>query len=74
MSRYTYTTQAQVRAAFWRYADEIQSPNITRRKIPNFAGTGTMHNTDTRCAFCDFVDHLARSGDISQALAQRVTL
>jgi hypothetical protein len=25
-------------------------------------------------AFCDYVDSMARAGDISQALAQRVTL
>ena len=30
--------------------------------------------TDTRCAFVDFVDHLHRSGQISEALAQRATL
>jgi len=33
-----------------------------------------MHFPDTRCAFSDFVDYLARDGQISDALAQRVTL
>lgn len=66
---YTYTTQTQVRAAFW----EVH-PEATRRKITNYSGTGKMHCTDTRCAFVDYVDALCRNGDISDDLAQRVTL
>ena len=66
------TTQAQVRAAFWR--DHAKVPGITKRKIPNYSGNGRMHTTDTRCAFADYVDQLSKSGEISQALAQRVTL
>lgn len=69
---YTYTTQKQVRAAFWR--DHTGIRGISRRRIPNYSGNGKMHNTDTRCAFCDYVDHLSKNGDISQELAQRVTL
>lgn len=63
------TTQKEVRAAFWR-----EHPNLSRRKIPNYSGNGTMHVTDTRCAFCDYVDMLSRSGEISPDLAERVTL
>lgn len=66
------TNQAQVRAAFWR--DHASTPGVSRRKIKNYSGYGTMHNTDTRCAFVDYVDMLSRNGDISQALASRVTL
>lgn len=33
-----------------------------------------MHCTDTRVAFCDFLDSLARNGEVSEALAQRATL
>lgn len=62
-------TQKEVRAAFWE-----AHPGLPRRKIPNYSGNGTMHVTDTRCAFCDYVDMLSRSGEISEALAQRVTL
>lgn len=65
----TYTTQAQVRAAFWQ-----EHPNLPRRKIRDYSGKGKMHVTDTRCAFVDYVDYLEKSGLISQALAQRVTL
>jgi len=49
-------------------------PGITPRKIRDYSGNGRMHNTDTRCAFVDYVDMLARSGEISESLAQRVTL
>ena len=65
----TYTTQKQIRAAFWE-----AHPDLPRRKITNYAGTGKMHQTDTRCAFCDFVDALNKDGQISDALANRVTL
>ena len=68
----TYTTQKQVRDAFWH--DHAGNPNITRRRITDYSGKGKMHNTDTRCAFVDYVDMLSSNGDISDALAQRVTL
>ena len=67
-----FTTQKQVRAAFW--ADHAGIDGITPRKIRNYSGNGKMHNTDTRCAFVDYVDSLARNGQISEALAQRATL
>jgi len=67
-----YTTQKQVRSAFWETFDGL--PGISRRQIRDYSGTGKMHNTDTRCAFVDYVDSLARDGQISEALAQRVTL
>jgi len=66
---YTYTTQKQIRAAFW-----TAFPELPRRKIPDYAGTGRMYPTGTRCAFVDFVDDLSRAGDISPELADRVTL
>ena len=67
-----YTNQKQVRAAFWRDHEGVEG--VTPRRITAYSGTGKMHNTDTRCAFCDYVDMLCRDGSISQALAQRVTL
>jgi hypothetical protein len=66
------TTQAQIRAAFWR--DHKGLAGITRRKITDYSGNGKMHNTDTRCAFVDYVDQLSKSGAISADLADRVTL
>jgi hypothetical protein len=65
----TYTTQAEIRAAFWK-----TFPKLPREKITNYSGNGKMHCTDTRCAFADWVDFLSRSGEISQKLAQNVTL
>lgn len=64
-----YTTQAQIRKAFWN-----DNPELDRRKIKDYAGTGTMYCTDTRCAFCDYVDMLLNDGIISESLANRVTL
>ena len=66
------TTQQQVRAAFW--GAHAGFAGISRRKIRDYAGTGKMHNTDTRCAFVDYVDALQRDGIISDTLANRVTL
>jgi hypothetical protein len=63
------TTQKQIRAAFW-----ATFPNLPRRKIRDYAGTGRMYQTDTRCTFVDYVDELQRAGEISEALANRVTL
>jgi len=69
---YPITTQKEVRRLFWeRFAGYR---NISKRKIRNYSGNGTMHNTDTRCAFVDYVDMLSRNGDISESLANRVTL
>ena len=63
------TSQKQIRAAFW-----AAHPTLPRRKIRDYAGTGRMHVTDTRCTFADYVDELQRDGEISDALAHRVTL
>lgn len=68
------TTQAQIRAAFWR-----ANPTADRKKYPardwtRADETQRDYCTDTRCAFVDFVDHLARNGEISEQLAQRATL
>ena len=64
----TYTNQQQIRRAFW---DEFESrPDY----VPQFRKPQNRCPTDTRVAFVEFVDMLARDGTISEALAQRVTL
>lgn len=63
------TNQKQIRAAFWQ-----SHPEASRKRIRDHAGTGKMYTTNTRCAFVDFIDHLSRSGQISEALANRATL
>lgn len=60
------TTQAQVRMAFWERSEFSQKHNKR-----NAAGD---YPTDIRCAFVEFVDSIARDGQITEALAQRVTL
>ena len=67
--KYQITTQRALRAEFWR-----QHPHLQRRKIPNYSGYGTMHVTDTRCAWCDWLDSLSKDGQVSQELAYRATL
>ncbi len=70
------TTQKEVRKAFWNaWRDgQFQGMNVTPRKITNYSGNGKMHNTDTRCAFVDFVDSLSKNGELAEGLAERVTL
>ena len=70
------TTQKQVRQAFWEAyrRGEFRGLDVTPRRITNYAGSGKMHNTDTRCAFCDFVDSLNKSGALKEGLVERVTL
>lgn len=62
-----YTTQKQIRKAFWESHPEaskkfrVYSEHIT-------------YLCDTRCAFVDYIDNLARDGVISESLASRATL
>lgn len=66
-----YTTQKQVRDAFWQaypHFDEQARAAGVRSKRQN------EHCATLRCEFVAFVDSLARDGQISEALAQRVTL
>lgn len=66
MKRYT---AREVRRLFWE-----TFPELPRRRITDYSGTGLMHCTDTRCAWVDFVDSLARDGQISQRLADSIEL
>ena len=71
---HAYTTQAQIRAAFWATFPELPrrmvkaAPGLYRRATQN------EYPTDTRVTFVDFIDGLHRDGQISDALAQRATL
>lgn len=61
------TTQAEVRESFWlnhlRFADERR---LHKRQ--------NDYRCDIRAAFVEYVDSLQKSGVISEALAERVTL
>ncbi len=66
-----YTTQTQVRAAFW----EVYGESGMAIKPLKYRGKSQNElPADVRMAFVDFVDSLARDQQISEALAQRVTL
>ena len=67
--QYRITNQKQLRAEFW---DTF--PTLPRKRIKDYSGTGKMYRTDTRVAFCDWVDMLSKNDDISQELAERATL
>jgi hypothetical protein len=64
--KYPITTQKDVRKEFWwLYSND-------HKKVPGW--TQNDYPTDTRVAFCDFVESLQRNNKISEALAQRATL
>jgi hypothetical protein len=65
------TTQKQIRAVFWAAHPDLEAAARARRTRSK---PQNHHNATTRCAFVDFVDNLNRSGQISDALANRATL
>lgn len=67
--RYAYTSQAQLRAAF-----RAEFPTLDYRRIPDHSGKGRMYCADVRAAWVDWIDYLQRSGQISDALANRAEL
>lgn len=71
MNRFIYTTQPQVRDAFW-----AAHPSFDHRaREAGIRSKGQNAQCATvRCSFIEFVDALEKSGAISAALAQRVTL
>jgi len=75
-SRYQITNQRDLRRAFWAEIDN--NPNlyagVVNKQITDYSGAGKMYNTDTCCAWCDWIESLSRDGRISQELAQRATL
>ncbi len=69
----TYTTQNEVRAAFWAAHPRAQRRYVNGKTRPVIAPQNEQP-TDTRVAFCEFVDSLQRNGEITEALASRATL
>lgn len=67
MKSHSFTTESQVRAAFWQGNEHLRA-EYRRGKRQN------DYNATIRSEFVDFLDMLARDGHISDALAQRVTL
>lgn len=62
---YRFEDEEEVRAAFWQ-----EHPQFEMR------GNGRQNSqpADTRAAFVDWIDQLERNDDISEELAQDVTL
>ena len=65
------TTQRQIRRAFWQAHPNYE---FQAREAGIFSKGQNAQCATVRCDFCDFVEMLVRSGEISEALAQRVTL
>ena len=61
------TTQASVRDSFWNIHTEFDYQRRSRKRQNDY-------NATIRSAFVEFVDSLQKSGQISEALAERVTL
>lgn len=61
------TTQKQIRAAFWE-----SHPEASKKRLEY--GQHSTFTCNTRCAFVDYIDNLARDGVITNALAAKVTL
>lgn len=61
------TTQKQVRQLFWDSFPEFK-PEYRVKKSQN------DYRTDIRCTFVDFVNSLRENNQISEKLANRVTL
>ena len=65
------TTQKQVRAAFWAAHPDF---DFQAREAGIRSKRQNEHCATVRCSFVDYVDSLARDGQISEQLASRVTL
>ena len=70
----TYTTQKEIRAAFWQTHPDADRRRYRYSWSSNDKTAPLVYCTDTRCAFVDFLDYLRQSGQISEALANRATL
>lgn len=65
------TTQKQIRDSFWEAYPDFE---FQAREAGIFSKRQNHHCATVRCAFVDYVDSLARDGQISEKLANRVTL
>lgn len=65
--KYEITTQKELRKRFWREHEHLVDVRFTTK-------FGHEFKVDVRVAFVDWIDHLQKSGVISEKLAQRATL
>ena len=65
------TTQKELRKAFWQAYPSFDH----QARMAGIRSKSQNHHCATvRLTWCDFVDMMARDGQISDALAQRATL
>lgn len=69
----TLHDQDEVRESFWNAHPDVANLRRSDGRDPRDVRQNSQP-CDTRAAFVDYVDQLARSGDISDELAQSVTL
>ena len=72
-----YNTEEEVRGAFWQAHEELLTSSRIWSDAYNKWQEGTKQNglhTDVRSAFVCYTDYLARCGEISEELADEVTL
>lgn len=60
-------TQTEIRDSFWETFPQFAPERRTRKRQDDY-------RADIRMSFIDYVDSLRRDGQISEALASRVTL
>lgn len=66
-----YTTQKQIRKSFWEYLKEGNP------KLYNKGKRSKRQNeqiTDIRVYFCDYIEALRQNNNISETMANKVTL
>jgi len=64
-------TFKQIRALFWETHPRLEAQAREARRISK---PQNDQDTETRCAFVDFVDQLHRAGQITDRTADRITL
>lgn len=74
MTTYTYTNQKQLRKAFFETFPELPRRRHRYNWSKGNKSDELIHHVDTRCTFVDWIDSLQRTGQISEALANRATL
>lgn len=68
------STQAELRQEFWRTHKHLKPKSIKMGPGYYRKAKQNEYPADTRMAWCDFVEHMRRSGDITERLAERATL
>ena len=68
VNKYSYTTQREIRDAFWNVYFVEGKPRKYYGKSQN------DFPADVRMAFVDFIDYLRADDAISESLARKVTL